>query len=185
MAPCHRGRNCRAMDFVVAAQAGVAARRVVCRPGIVQHCRLLSPVPPVIKNSRPPEQGVFDTLSLLVRILPAPNEPRITGAEQVPEQDAEQAITGREQAHPPSNIDNEKQRATMARAQPWPGKPGADWRGVESGWEMRGGDNQPASLFPRRRPVPRVIGSGFFGGCQPGGGVMRCWLVPRPMLPGC
>ncbi len=44
----------------------------------------------------------------------------------------------------------------------------------------RGGSHHLRRLL---RPV--VMGSGLAGGCQPSGGVICCWLVPRPIDPGC
>ena len=68
---------------------------------------------------------------------------------------------------------------------------GRGWVGAWRARRWSGERPTPNPSLPGRgakkcyRFRPLVIGSGFFGFTQPGGGVIRCWLVPSPIAPGC
>lgn len=64
------------------------------------------------------------------------------------------------------------------------------WRGsgvppIDTGAPYSGRGRRHGWRGLRRAVRPVVIGSGLTGGRQSAGGVVRCWLVPRPIAPGC
>ena len=74
-------------------------------------------------------------------------------------------------------------RSYRARHLAWANR--RNWRSHREECECRvtGAVCHGLRRLPRDRP--HVIGSGLGGARQPAGGVLLCWLDPRPIAPGC